>query len=82
VKGSRRGLRLYKWTILYVLIFALPRHALLMVMQLGMSFIAERMRPEMVVVLIGLYATLISLATYLTYAAAARLHWASQMEDA
>lgn len=81
-EGIREGLRLFKWTILYVLIFALPAMPFLMVMQLGMSFIAERMRPEMVVVLIGLYATLISLATYLTYAAAARLHWASQMEDA
>ena len=80
--GLREGARLYKYTILYVLIFALPAIPFLMAMQLGMAFIAERMSPEVVVVLVGLYSILISLATYLTYASAARLHWASQMEEA
>ena len=81
-EGFREGLRLFKWTILYIFIFALPALPFLMAIQLGTAFMAERMRPEMIAVVIAIYAILISLATYLTYAAAARLHWASQVEEA
>ena len=81
-EGIGEGFRLYKWTILYILVFSLPALPFLMVMQLTAGFIAERMRPEMIAVVIMIYAILISLGTYLTYAAAARLHWASQMEEA
>lgn len=81
-EGVAEGLRLFKWTILYVILFALPAMPFLMAMQLTAGFIAQRMRPEMIAVVTGLYVILISLGTYLTYAAAARLHWASQMEDA
>ena len=81
-EGIREGLRLFKWTVLYVLIFALPALPFLMAVQLGTSFLATRMRPEMIAAVLAIYATLISLATYLTYAAAARLHWASQVEEA
>ena len=81
-EGIREGFRLFKWTVLYFFIFALPALPFLMAVQLGTSFLATRMRPEMIAVVIAIYAILISLATYLTYAAAARLHWASQVEEA
>ena len=80
--GIAEGVRLFKWTILYVFLFSLAALPFLMVMQLTAGFVAERMRPEMIVIVIALYSILISLGTYLTYAAASRLHWASQMEDA
>ncbi|HEU4940064.1 MAG TPA: hypothetical protein VFT97_00440 [Candidatus Eisenbacteria bacterium] len=80
--GIGEGFRLYKWTVLYVLLFSLPALPFLMAIQLGTAFMAERMRPEMIAVVVGIYSILISFATYLTYAAAARLHWASQVEEA
>jgi sulfite exporter TauE/SafE len=80
--GISEGLRLFKWTVLYLLLFALPALPFLMAIQLGTAFMAERMRPEMIAVVVAIYSILISFATYLTYAAAARLHWASQVEEA
>ena len=80
--GIAEGVRLFKWTLLFVLVFSLPALPFLMVMQLMTGFISERMRPEMIVIVIAMYSILISAGTYLAYAAAARLHWASQMEDA
>jgi hypothetical protein len=80
--GVAEGVKLFKWTLLFVLVFSLPAMPFLLVMQLMVGFISERMRPEMVAVIIAIYSILISLGTYLAYAAAARLHWASQMEEA
>jgi hypothetical protein len=80
--GIAEGVRLFKWTLLFVLGFSLPALPFLMVMQLMTGFMSERMRPEIIVVVTAIYSILISAGTYLTYAAAARLHWASQMEDA
>ncbi|HET9940926.1 MAG TPA: hypothetical protein VFR25_07475 [Candidatus Eisenbacteria bacterium] len=81
-EGIREGVRLFKWTVLYLFVFALPALPFLMAVQLGTAFLATRMRPEMIAVVLAIYAILISVATYLTYAAAARLHWASQVEEA
>jgi hypothetical protein len=80
--GILEGVRLFKWTILIVLVFALPAMPFLLAMQMMVSFMVERMRPEMIAIVVGLYAILISAGTYLTYAATARLHWASQVEEA
>jgi hypothetical protein len=80
--GIGEGVRLFKWTLLYMLLFSLPALPFLMAIQLGTAFMAERMRPEMIAIVVGIYSILISFATYLIYAAAARLHWASQVEEA
>ena len=49
---------------------------MLLVVQSRPGFIVSKMRPELIPIALMLYAVLISAATYLTYAAAARLHWA------
>jgi hypothetical protein len=81
-EGVGEGVKLFRWTILFVIAFSLPALPFLMAMQLATTFMVTRMRPEMIVVVTAIYTTLISLGTYLTYAAAARLHWASAVEEA
>ena len=80
-EGIHEGTRLLGWTLLFVVIFALPSLPFLFAQQLLAGFISNHLRPEMVAVLIALYAITISVASYITYATAARLHWALHVED-
>jgi len=80
-EGLGEGRELFGYTVFLLLAFALPALPFLMVTQLKAAFIAERMRPELVAVALALYSTLISMASYFTYGAAARLHWAAKAEE-
>ncbi len=73
--GLREGLSLLRLTLIIIFFFAFLALPLLYLVQLRVAFIVERLRPELVVLLLALYAAVISFASYLTYAAAARLHW-------
>ena len=82
-EGIREGLSLFRFTLAFIFLYALPVLPVLLVIQSRPDFIISRMRPELIPIALMLYAVLISAATYLTYAAAARLHWAGdQLEGA
>jgi hypothetical protein len=80
--GVREGRRLLLYTLFLVLLFSLPALPVLMMLQLKTALLVEKLRPEVVGYGLGLYMILISVGTYLTYAAAARLHWAGEEEGA
>jgi len=79
--GLSEGRELFAYTVFFLLAFALPALPFLMITQLKAAFIADRLRPELVAIALALYCTLISVASYFTYGAAARLHWAAQAEE-
>jgi hypothetical protein len=80
-EGLGEGRELFGYTVFLLLAFALPALPFLMVTQLKAAFIAERLRPEIVAIALAFYSTLISAASYFSYAAAARLHWAAKAEE-
>jgi hypothetical protein len=80
-EGLREGLALFRFTLLFIVLFALPVLPVLLVVQSRPGFIVSKMRPELIPIALMLYAILISAATYLTYAAAARLHWAGDRAE-
>ena len=75
--GIAEGVRLFWYTFVFIIIYALPVLPVLLIVQSRPAFIVERMRPEIIPIALMVYAVLISAATYLTYAASARLHWAA-----
>lgn len=79
--GLSEGVRLFWFTLSFIVIFALPVLPVLLIVQSKPAFIVDRMRPEIIPIAIMVYAVLISAATYLTYAAAARLHWAAERKE-
>ena len=81
VQGFREGVALFRQTIFIIFFFSWPALIFLFMTQMRTGFILDRMRPEIVAILLAVYAILISVATYLIYAAAARLHWAGSKEE-
>ena len=81
VKGFQEGVRLFRHTIYFIFFFSWPALAFLFVAQLRTAFVIAKMRPEIVAVLLLAYAVLISVASYLIYAASVRLHSAEQSEE-
>lgn len=79
--GLREGFSLFRFTLFFIFLFALPVLPFLLAVQSRPDFIVARMRPELIPILLLVYAVLISAATYLTYAAAARLHWAGDVPE-
>lgn len=79
--GLSEGFRLFWYTLSFIVIFALPVLPVLLLVQSRPAFIVDRMRPEIIPIAIIVYAVLISAATYLTYAASARLHWAAERKE-
>ena len=75
--GLAEGARLFWFTLTFIILYALPVLPVLLIVQSRPDFIVARMRPEIIPIALMVYAVLISAATYLTYAAAARLHWAA-----
>lgn len=74
--GIRDGLRLLWPTFGIILVCSLPALLVAAGAQVNPSVIVRKMRPELVAYLLMAYACLTSIATYLIYAAASRLHWA------
>jgi len=73
--GIGEGIRLFWYTMTFIVVYALPVLPVLLIVQSRPAFIVDRMRPEIIPLALIVYAVLISAATYLTYAASARLHW-------
>jgi hypothetical protein len=80
-EGMREGFGLFPHTLGFIVLFALPVLPVLLIVQSRPAFIVQRMRPELIPIALIVYAVLISVATYLTYAAAARLHWAGEQTE-
>ncbi len=72
--GLRDGLRLLPATFLFIFLFSVPALIVQLFLQLFPSLIVVRLRPELILVLLFVYAALTSVASYLSYSAAARLH--------
>lgn len=70
--GIREGVTNFFPTYLVVIGLSLPAAAILLVLQVMGSFLVTQIRPEIIGVLIGLYAILSMLATFFIYSAAAR----------
>lgn len=79
--GLSEGRELFGFTVFLLIAFALPALPFLLLTQLKAAFIIDRLRPELVAFALALYCLLISIATYFTYGAAARLHWAASAEE-
>lgn len=80
--GIRQALRHYLPTYLVVIGLSLPAAAILLVLQTMGTFLVQQIRPEIVAVLMGLYALFSMLATFFIYSAAARFDRARRMEAA
>jgi hypothetical protein len=80
-RGLRFGLRAIGWTLLFTLIFGVPAIAVQYVLEQNAAVLVTKMAPEIVAGLLALYAILTSIATYLTYATAARLYRVARGEE-
>jgi hypothetical protein len=80
--GLREGFANFFPTYLVVIGISLPAAAILLVLQVMGSILVAQIRPEIIGVLIGLYAILSMLATFFIYSAAARFQQARLAEAA
>lgn len=80
--GIREGLSSFFPTFLVIIGLQLPAAAILMVLQAMGPFLVTQIRPEIIGVLIGVYAALSLLATFFIYSAAARFYQARHGEVA
>lgn len=76
--GFGEGLRMIVPAFLVVLLFSWPSLLFLGPVQILPRVIVGKLRPELVALLLALYASVIAFANYLIYAAMTRLHWARQ----
>lgn len=74
VGGLREGLPLLFGTFLYLILFSIPALVIQAIVQIFPTMIVIRLRPELILVLLFVYATLTSIATYLSFSAAVRLY--------
>jgi hypothetical protein len=79
--GIRQGARLLGYSLALIVLFLWPALPFLAVVQIRPAILITKFRPELVAVLLGVYAVLSSAGTYLMYAAAVRLHLASRSES-
>ncbi|HEY6573153.1 MAG TPA: hypothetical protein VI198_07505, partial [Candidatus Eisenbacteria bacterium] len=78
--GLRFGLRSWPLTLAFAVFFGAPAILVQFLLERQGAFILAKLRPEVVVVFLGIYALATSVATYLTYSTAARLYQVSRGE--
>jgi hypothetical protein len=74
--GLAEGFQLLPRTTFVILLAGLLGIPFLVTLQMHAATIVSRMRPELVLLLLALYAVASSVTNYLVYASAMRLHWA------
>lgn len=79
--GIRFGFRSWPVTIGFAILFGIPSMIVQFVLERQGGLILTHLRPELITVFLGLYATVASLATYFTYGAAARLYRSARGEE-
>jgi len=72
--GLRFGIRSWPLTLLYAVFFGAPAILIQFLLERQGGFILSRLRPEVIVAFLAVYAAATSLATHLTYGTAARLY--------
>jgi len=72
--GLAEGFALFRHTWLFILVLSLPALPFLLLAQLQAASIVNRLQPELVVLLLAVYAAVGSIASYLIFGAARRLH--------
>lgn len=80
-RGVSDGYRLFAPTYLFVVAFSMAPLLIQALLQLKGTSIVDRLRPEIVALLLLAYAILTSLANYFIYAAATRFHASSVKEE-
>ena len=74
VYGLRFGFRAWPLTLGFAILFGLPALFVEFLLERQGSLLLTRLRPEFTTLLLGVYVTVTSVATYFTYGAAARLY--------
>lgn len=72
--GLAEGFALFRHTWLFILVLSLPALPFLLLAQLQAAAIVNRLQPELIVLLLAIYAAVGSIASYLIFGAARRLH--------
>lgn len=78
--GLRFGLRSWPVTLAFAVFFGAPAILVQFLLERQGAVILARLRPEVIVAFLGVYALATSVATYFTYATAARLYRAARGE--
>ena len=79
--GIRFGLRSWPMTMVYVVLFGIPAIVVQFVIEKQGAFLALRLRPEIIALLLTVYVVVTSVGTYLTYVTAARLYKLARGEE-
>ena len=79
--GVRFGFRAWLPTIIYSVFFGIPSLVIQFVVERQGSLLLTRLRPEISLVFLTVYAVVTSVATYLTYLTAARLYRIARGEE-
>ncbi len=80
-RGVREGITFLWSTLFFILFFSWPALPFLLATQLQADTIVRELRPEVVALLLAIYAALMSVATYFTFAAASRFHKAKRVHE-
>lgn len=72
--GLGEGFAVFRHTWLFIVVLSLPALPFLLLAELQAASIVNRLQPELVALLLAIYAALVSIATYLIFGAARRLH--------
>ncbi len=73
-EGIHDGLYYFRSTWILIVLLSLPALPFLLLTQLRAVEIVDRLRPELVALLLLIYSALVSISSYLIFAAAMRLH--------
>ena len=80
-EGFREGFSYFPFTLTFILVFSLSALPFLFVTQLSAESIVDRLQPELVALLLAIYSAIVSVASYLIFAAAMRLHEPVEFEE-
>ena len=79
--GIRFGFRSWPLTFMFAVLFGIPALLVQFILERQGAMFLTRLRPELVTIFLGLYVTVTSVATYFTYATAARLYRFARGEE-
>lgn len=73
-EGLAEGIGVFRYTWPIIVLLSLPALPFLLLAELEAAAIVNRLQPELVALLLAIYAAVVSIATYLIFGAARRLH--------
>lgn len=80
-RGVRFGFRAWIFTAFFAVLFGLPAILIQWVLERQGMLLITRLRPELILIGLAIYAAFTSVSTYLTYATAARFYRIARAED-